>query len=108
MPEIRGRSRVNAKTALLKHDLGDYGGTDFTEMTINEMPSHNHIGDGLGTTKLMGAGTYRRGLDNGDYASYDSGNTGPHNIQDVFGARGAGWGQNNQPPYYVLTYIMKL
>jgi microcystin-dependent protein len=107
-PELNGRSRVNPKTAILKHDFGNYGGTDFTEMILNEMPAHNHIGDGLGTTKLMSASTYRRGMDKGDYASYDSSNSGPHNIADVLVSRGLGWGQNNQPPYYVLTYIMKL
>jgi microcystin-dependent protein len=107
-PEIHGRSRTNHKSAILKHDFGNFGGSDFTEMNINEMPSHNHINDGNGTTKVMGASAYRRGLDNGNYAGYDSANTGPHNIQDIFGARGNGWGQNNQPPYYVLTYIMKL
>ncbi len=106
---IGGNSRDDSNTWMLNHKFGDRAGTDHHILHVNEMPVHSHI---INTDyKLMTPNTYKRGLKDGGYDGYDAGGGStqpiPGNTVGTTNA-GGGWGHNNQPPYYVLSYIMKL
>ena len=73
---------------------------------------------------VMHSTTYNRGFKNGRKTGYDSrGNNKPtklntistglngnhrHNVSGNTANAGRGSGHNNQPPYYVLTWIVKV
>lgn len=87
------------QTTILRHRMNDHGGADVREQHVNEMPSHSH---GLSVLhkhhrsfvgEKNGAKTWK---DSWDGTSYKTDNT------------GSNYGQSNQPPYYVLAWIMKL
>ena len=106
---IGGNSRDDPNSWMLNHKFGDRAGTDHHQLHINELPPHSHIINS--DYKLMRPNTYKRGLSSGGYDGYDAGggSTQPISANSVGTTNaGAGWGHNNQPPYYVLSYIMKL
>jgi microcystin-dependent protein/uncharacterized protein (UPF0333 family) len=119
-PDLRGRfilgSGVGAKdmngNSLSERKLNDNGGAENHILTEKQMPIHSHgiqwlnvmcNGDNCGThgTSNIGTiiesdkGTGTRNLDplNMPHSTNNNGENEPH---------------NNMPPYYVLTYIMKL
>lgn len=125
---IAGRSRRDHKTQILKHEFGNYGGTDHMILVVNELPAHNHTVNPSGNHthrldsnwKVLNPTSYPRRMDNGRFNSVDLG--GNNNIASLkhFRTRfsgthrhtinntGRNWGHNNQPPYYVLTWIVKV
>ena len=79
----------------MKH--GDYGGTDHMRLDIKEMPTHSH-----NYTTFTGEANFK-------YGSNERVPTWLAKKNDaVTSNAGSNWGHNNIPPYYVLTYIMKL
>ena len=106
---IGGNSRDDPNTWMLNHKFGDRAGTDHHQLHINEIPPHSHIINS--DYKLMTPITYKRGLSGGGFDGYDAGggSTQPIPANSVGTTNtGGGWGHNNQPPYYVLSYIMKI
>jgi microcystin-dependent protein len=117
---IGGNSRDDHNTLMLNHRFGDKAGTDHHTLHVNEMPVHSHGMNGAGSHghsfRLKGASI--NGLNENNpgqvigswgkdqIADGYIGGVGDHThtIQNA----GGGWGHNNQPPYYVLSYIMKL
>lgn len=97
-PEVQGKSRTKHHTAIWKHDFGDFGGSDYVEMDGNELPKHTH------THYHRGRGC-RDGTFSGKSGCWMAG---PEETTETTNPAGEGWGHNTQPPYYVLTYIMKL
>ncbi|MCL1941933.1 MAG: hypothetical protein FWF54_00040 [Candidatus Azobacteroides sp.] len=83
---------------------GNTGGEDKHQLTINEMPKHNHIYEATtinfteyeGIEKLKDI--YKDGVDGNDGHTYTYTTT----------SRGENQFHENRPPYYVLAYIMKL
>lgn len=92
---VCGNSRTDQTSWLLKFKLGDMGGTDHQVLTVDEIPPHNHDILTSGACFKNGGCDARRTLGSPD----GGGNT---------EMRGSGWGHNNMPPFFVLTYIMKL
>ena len=90
-PNLSGRFVLSSSPS---HNLGDIGGEETHKLTIDEMPSHDHNifinqqhgGDILGI--IRGSNTLGLGLAN----IYQGGDK-PH---------------NNMPPFYVITYIIKV
>jgi len=99
-PDLTGRFVVGAgqsSSALIvttQYGIGDMGGEEFHQLTIEEMPSHNH-GVQPGWNLGHGGGNYNTAVPGGQNTGGDPANkneTLPH---------------NNMPPYYALAYIIK-
>ena len=101
---IVGNSRGDQRTAMLRHKFNDRGGTDHMGLDTREMPSHNH-------TMPRKIKRWHRSFSGAAGSPYPltSDNHG-HNAPyiDHTNNTGSGWGHNNIPPYYVLSYIMRL
>jgi microcystin-dependent protein len=101
-PDLRGRfvlgSGVGGKD-MLNRDLTNRiidakGGEEINLLTIAEMPSHGHQSGGAICSDMKGCG-YKNIItkERNDINTNNTGGDTPH---------------NNMPPFYVLTYIMKL
>jgi hypothetical protein len=84
----------NYTTKMMNHWFGDNGGTDWRLPIIKEMPAHDHTISWAQPGWNLGHGG----------GSYNVPFQGP-GVTDI---AGNSWGYGIQPPYYVLTYIMKL
>ena len=90
-PDLRDRFLTGAGSS---YALGDTGGENFHQLTINEMPSHNHSLGGFINIMQLAAGNsknplYRSGQENTSLTGGDQ----PH---------------ENRPPFYAVYYIMKM
>jgi hypothetical protein len=114
-----GKSRDDTQGYILQHKFGSYAGSDLHHQHVNEMANHNHGGktsdNGNHSHVYVRSGTHWGGGnewsmgwdDNGKNADRrDTTTNGEHS--HTISASGAGWGFSKQPPYYVLTWIMKL
>ena len=70
-------------------------GAILRKLSIDELPPHNH------GTFGPASNCWKGGSCGGDYLVSGGNNT---QTSDT----GRGWGHNNQPPYFVIVYIMKL
>ncbi len=108
-PAIIGNSRVDANSLIFKMDIGEFGGTDHHSLSVNEMPPHAH--GYLDTYWMENNGWDRSYSSNPTKQQGANGNDGD-NYPLVFARTtdlaGGILGHNNMPPYYVLSYIMKL
>jgi microcystin-dependent protein len=93
MKTVTGNSRNDTNSTIFKIPFGKYGGTDHQVLSLNEMPKHNH---GL---RHSGCG-HPCGSNGGPPFTLDAGFEGK-------AMQGEGWGHNNMPPFYVLSYIIK-
>ena len=109
-PDLRGRFVLGSGSGsgLTNRDINNMGGEETHTLTIAEMPSHNHrmnfYMNKWGTHNGWNQQNYRFGtIDNGRLDTWN-------NDHQAFGMDNTGSGQphNNMPPFYVLTYIMKL
>ncbi len=113
---ISGNSRNDVNSWILNHKFGDKAGTDHQNLTPNEIPPHRHYTADAYSGRSWGWKDPYIGSGNGDFSGGGGARFGTGNTDQAFltgdgnaGQSGlAGWGHNNQPPYYVLSYIMKL
>lgn len=92
-PNLRDRFVLGAGNS---HEVGETGGSEEVTLTVEQMPSHNHVLPVRSSTSgsssgLLVVGT-GNGSNSGNYVKY-AGSSNPH---------------PNMPPYYTLCYIMKL
>ena len=90
---------TNKVGKMTEHKFGDYGGTDWRVQVNKEMPSHRHgihTGSGTGSTPAGRVTQYDQNDDNG------------FKDDNIIENSGDNFGMGIQPPYYVLTYIMKI
>jgi ABC-type cobalt transport system substrate-binding protein len=80
------------QTAMMNHNFGEYGGSDWRIQSVNQMPAHSHS---IGYQPWAGGPGFSGG-GNGLVGT------------TVTSVAGSGWSMGIMPPYYVLTYIMKL
>ena len=117
-PDLRGRFILGTGqgTGLANRNIGEKGGDENVTLTAAQMPSHSHElevwGDPNGDPKDGGKWTLKltdrqyhnyKSADNRGHRDRNNGNR-PVKILDS----GSNKSHNNMPPYYVLTYIMKL
>jgi len=95
-PDLRGRFVLAAGqgSGLQPRTLGATGGEESHILTLAEMPAHTH---GYNHVAPLDAGNMRR--DGTDFHDGQAATTAP---------AGSGQSHNNMPPYYTLTYIMKM
>ena len=95
-PNLRGLFVVGAGPG--SYPVGDKGGTNEVQLTIDQMPSHTHMhrhlpayfGDAGGNAMAQGGGT------KAEPPKWET------------DATGRGLPHENRPPYYALCYIMKV
>ena len=93
---IYSRDNTNSPyTKMQAHNFGEYGGTDWRVQSNLEVATHSHTG------------TYQVCVDCGISGGGQSGDYEPTNNGQT-GTSGSSYGFGVMPPYYVLTYIMKL
>ena len=100
-PDLQGRFILGSGSGsgLTNRDINNMGGEENHTLTINEMPSHNH------TIRL----SHQPAHEHHDY--YDRVALGGSHLtsrSNILENTGSGQPHNNMPPFYVLTYIMKL
>ncbi len=97
-PDLRGRFVLGSGqgNTLTNRNINDIGGEETVTLTIPEMPSHNHKINETPATNCFQGGVCsgnRYLVFKEEQTTTNEGNGQPH---------------NNMPPFYVLTYIMKL
>ena len=106
-PDLRGRFILGAGqgTNLTNRKITTTGGAETHTLTIDQMPQHSHSAGG-GSNSWLGANTDGRGWHN----LPNKGNGGKTWTYFASGTANTGGNQphNIMPPYYVLTFIMKL
>ena len=136
-PDLRGRFVVGYKDDDLSYGtLGKTGGANTVSLSINEMPSHSHIGstseagnhehwiegtdaNGLAWRKrhISGTTTVDMGFGGGGDAdpnderwrgAVNTDSQGNHTHTVTVNNTGGGQAHENCPPYYVVAYIMKI
>jgi len=100
-PDLRGRFILSAGQGadLTNRSLNDKGGAETHTLNVGEMPAHRHnihTGSGHGCTPTGRVTRWDQCRDNGIVD------------QNIIQAAGGNAPHNNMPPFYVLTYIMKL
>lgn len=113
LPDLRGRFIVGQGSESDYNTVGNTGGEKTHTLTVNEMPSHSHlmndiiysenmtsIGNASGQITASGMPGSDEGwdIDNKNLPYYN------HNT----GNAGDGAAHENRPPYFVLSYIMRL
>lgn len=98
-PDLRNRFVVGVGSK----SLGATGGEENHTLTMNEIPSHQHVVPyGERTVKASFPwGSYGSGLQGSNSTDYD-------NLWPYTSYAGGGGAHNNMPPYMALYYIMKL
>lgn len=115
-PDLRGRFILGASDG---HAVGSTGGEENHTLSTNEMPAHNHTG----TTSWNGNHSHSVNtmVDDGKsflyttsgrginaYGSATTSTSGNHTHTFTTNNTGGGQAHNNMPPYYALSYIMKI
>ena len=125
LPDLRGRAAMHSGTGpgLTPRPLGQRSGTQTNNMTVNQMPSHNHIAVVGGQVRMpIGAGAADEASADGNYL----GDTSPTNTYQGNATAGQFYGGltneitvavqnngasqpiNNMQPYLVVNYIIAL
>ncbi len=120
LPDLRGRVPMNygQGPGLSMHPIGARSGSETNTLTVNQMPSHNHLATGTvksyfapptgGGTSFnpngsnfagaSGANTYTSQAPNGTMAA--------ENVQVVVGNNGGNLPVNNMQPYLAINYCI--
>lgn len=110
-PDLRGKF-IYGHGAGQGSSVGRTGGSETHTLNVNEMPSHNHgcsIGNTSETRKVKSHPGTR--WDEPGHSTNGHGFWGKrfnHNHSCSISSNGGNQPHNNMPPYYVLSYIMKL
>ena len=115
-PDLRGRFILGAGigTNLIERKLNDIGGEETHKLTTNEIPSHSHFGFSDDTAPITAVNIndsnsparITEHSDNSHNYTLKTTNTAP--TVGKTSLTGNSEAHNNMPPFYVLTYIMKL
>ncbi len=100
LPDSRGRVPLGAQqsTGTSYYCVGNTGGEETHTLTVNEIPSHNHVQNSANDDFNNSSGAYPAGS-NPSYAGYDSGS---RNWSTTIQNTGGGLSHNNMQPYIVF------
>jgi microcystin-dependent protein len=98
-PDLRGRFVVGAGRS---YAVGDTGGAETVRLSINEIPSHTHTV----SAKTVGyAGSWNA---KAETVTYDGSERDNGRRSIVSGSAGGSQAHENRPPYYALSFIMRV
>ena len=116
-PDLRGRFIYGAGSS--GYELNKRGGETSHKLTVDEIPSHNHTMNETGnhnhqstlqkwyrSFKGDSGGGHPLVADSG--SGYNPNTTSSGNHKHTINNTGGNKAHNNMPPFYVLSYIMKL
>jgi microcystin-dependent protein len=105
-PDLRGRFILGAgqSSGLTARLYQQTGGVEKHTLTIPEMPQHDH---GVGGWKTLHPASYLNHASGGNRTFADTAGAAAQNFPNIQ-AQGGNQPHENMPPFYVLTYIMKL
>ena len=103
---LRNGKRGYANSYLMNHAHGDRGGSDVYVLDTYEIPSHTHPYVDAYFSEHWGNDTANPNL-YGTGSKSDNDNK-PYTLNRTTSATGSGGGHSTQPPYHVLSFIMKL
>lgn len=108
-PDLRGRVPVGLKSTDANFDtLGETGGAKTHQLTVAEMPTHNHnvsvSNSQINSYNGSPGSTWRSYASQQDSPRVSHGHTATVSESN----RGSGDAHNNLQPYCVLVFIMKL
>ena len=104
VPDLRGRFGLGSNGS---HALGTTGGAETHTLTVNEMPSHNHIINGRHNNLGSSADPTNR-IFGGGASSYTNQASTTTMSSSTIQNTGGGSAHNNMPPYQTINYIIKL
>ncbi|TJY42784.1 phage tail protein [Cohnella pontilimi] len=113
LPDLRGRAPMHFGTGqgLTPRSLGESGGSASVQLTVQQMPSHNHVPNCVAgaSDQMSPAGAEWGNATAGRQSPslYSSKFDTPMSPQAI-GATGGGAPHNNMQPYLVLNYIIAL
>lgn len=105
-PDLRDRFIVGAGSS---YTTGDIGGLNSVKLTVDQMPSHNHIAQSKFDkhSRIYNFNTkYSDGSN--ETLTFSSNSLGTMNISTTVNSTGGGAAHENRPPYYALCFIIKL
>ena len=97
VPDMRGRVGVGASPS---YALGSTGGEATHTLTINEMPSHNHINKDRPIRAYVDASHSDGSVSVANSRWYTE------NLSTMLKSQGGGQAHNNMQPYVALNYII--
>jgi hypothetical protein len=103
-PDLRGRTLIGAGlgAGLSSRALGQQAGEETHQLTVAEMPSHNHYGFGEGYNNYWPLGQVGRNNNKGSRGGVDE-----DNYYYNTSTTGGNTPFNNMQPYHVANYIIK-
>lgn len=118
-PDLRGRFILGVSDS---HAVGSTGGEESHVLTVKEMPSHRHrialTHSGFASNEPQSIyfikGENPNPIKNGMFSDrqpdgiYDDGGKSYYSDSQFLDNTGGGAAHNNMPPYYTLSYIMKI
>lgn len=126
LPDLRGRAPIGPGTGpgLPSYREGERGGSTTNTLTVNQMPSHNHLATGVVKTASASAsndpsGNYPGPASGRDtvtganvqvsaYGTSAAGNGGANGVDVTVGNTGGNLPINNMQPYLSVYYIICL
>lgn len=103
---LRNSGRGSNKSYLMKHFYGDRGGTDVYNLSVSELAPHSHPYVDSYYSEAWGNDGSHSGVA-GSNKGVDNDNK-PYTLNRTTSNTGNGYGHSTQPPYHVLSFIMKL
>ena len=110
LPDLRSRVPVGfgQGSGLTNFVIGQSGGEESHQLSVNEIPSHNHVAaaDNSGGTSATPVGNFPA-INNEGIQHYGSTSNGAMNASAI-GNTGGGQSHNNLQPYLAINYIIAL
>jgi microcystin-dependent protein len=103
-PDLRGRTLIGSGqgAGLVSRALGQQGGEENHQLTIAEMPSHNHYGFGEAYNNYWPFGQVGNNHNKGSHGGVDE-----DNYYYNTSSTGGNAAFNNMQPFHVVNYIIK-
>lgn len=112
-PDLRGRALIGTGSWIdiygsTTYNLGDIGGERMHQLTINEMPSHNHVSPYAQNSPNEASTPFGWDLSFGFNKVLGANDSDNNNTRLLTSNRGGNQSHNIMQPYMAVHWIMKL